>query len=131
MDQSTPPTTANPYLSQATATFLAKHKAIQDSLNQDLRAKNAALYAELRSLTGEGPLLNIALDQRATKATANEKAAKRREVVMKDFDAEVGRAEEREEVEKEMSKGAADFGLQQSLLGPFKDAIARYEARER
>lgn len=131
MDQPITPDTSNPNLSQATAKFLAKNKAIQDSLNKGLRTRNAASSAKLTALTGEDSLLEIPHELGATKAAINEESAKRLEAIMKDFDAEVGGAEEREQVEKEMTKSTAEFGLQMSFLGPFKDAIARYEARDR
>ena len=130
MGQATSQTPVNPKLSQATAKFLAKHKAIQDSLNKGLRTRNAALLAQLETLRDEGPLLDVAFDERAFKAAADEEAAKRLEAIMKDFDGEVGRAEERGEVEKEMWKGAEDFGHELSLVGPFQDAIVRAPSKE-
>ena len=131
MDRSKSPITASPSIRQATTLFLAKHKAVQDSLIISLTVENAALDAELEALIGEDPLLNVGLNHHAFEAATNKEAAKMLDKIMKDFDKEVGRAEDREEVEREMKKRLAGIGLNKSLAGPFKDAIARYEARDR
>ena len=85
----------------------------------------------MKTFIGEDSLLDVAFDCGAIKAAANKEAAKMLDKTMKDFDMEVGRAEDRGEVEKEMKKRLADIGLNKSLVGPFKDAIAWYEARDR
>lgn len=84
------------------------------------------MEAKLETLIGEDSLLNVAFDRGALKVAANEEAVKMLDKVMKDFDREGGRAEDREEVEKDMKKRLADIGRKKSLVGPFKDAIARY-----
>ncbi|CAF9938910.1 hypothetical protein IMSHALPRED_001132 [Imshaugia aleurites] len=131
MGRSIPPrATATFNLSQATSLFLAKHKSCHIALKNSLKAESAALDARLQHLIGLGPPLDVEFDWRNSKVASTEEAAKKLDGILKDFDREVGKAEERKEVEKEITGKMKEIEWMKSVIQGFKDTIARYEARD-
>lgn len=120
---------AAPNLSVATTHFLDKREAFLIFKTTSLNAENAALTAELTALIGQGPLLGVEFDWKDSKA-ASEEASKLLNEIMNDFDAEGGRPEEREDARQEMERRLKGIKRQMSWTLGFKDAIARYKARD-
>lgn len=130
MEQSAPPITDNSKVNQATAHFLAKHNAFQKCIITSLKAENQALYAELSLLQAQRPLLGVEYDWKSAEVVVNNKVAKNLDRIMRDFDREVDKAEDRVEVEREVKKGLADIERERSWIQGFKDTIVQYKARD-
>ena len=131
MDQSTLLiASANPNLSMETTHFIAMHRGFQRAIVASLKAENAALNAKLSRLIGASPPIGVEIDIRGTNTAGNAEAAKKFDGLMRIFDAEVGKTQEREEVKKEMMKGVENIQLERSLYQWFEDTIARYKARD-
>lgn len=92
-----------------TSHFLATHGGFQKTMVASLKARNAALNAELSRLIGAGPPIDVEIDMKGTNAAGNAETSKQLDGLMRTFDAEVGKKQEREEVKKEMMKGVEDI----------------------
>lgn len=125
-----PSTSAKPKLSPATIDFLDKHKAHQRAIDASLRAEIKALYDELSRHIRPGPPIGVDIDLEKISSVGNAEAAKRIDKIMRNFDVQVGMAQEREEVEKEVKKGLEEFRRGKSIMKGLMDTIARYEARD-
>ena len=121
---------AAPNLSQSTTHFLNVQKAFKEAMDKSLEAENRALHAELKLLIGPDPPIGVDPKYGEFRAAANVKIAKKLDKIMQKFDREVGRADERQEVERKVERGLHRLQGKMAQVLAFRYVIAQYKDKK-